>query len=340
MKPIVFGLAGPRLTAEEAAFFKACDPLGFILFQRNIEDPEQVVALIAALRATVGRADAPIFIDQEGGRAVRLKPPHWPRLPSMRAIGTLYARDAASGRRAMFLHARLTADRLYRLGIVGNYAPVLDLRIEGASDVIGDRSLGDDPSMIADLGHIACATYLANGVIPCIKHLPGHGRMEVDPHHELPTVRVPLAELEVQDFAPFRALADAPMGMTSHGIFTALDPVLPASISPTVHEKYIRGALGFDGLLFTDDLAMKALSGSIAENARLALAAGSDIALYCWGDMAVMQAIDAVVAPIGALALARWQRALSLVSAPSPHYDAAPAWAELVSLLGQEGFDH
>jgi beta-N-acetylhexosaminidase len=336
MKPIIFGLEGKELAPDEASFFARSDPFGFILFQRNIETPEQVKTLIADLRATVKRSDAPIFIDQEGGRAVRLKPPHWERLSSMRVIGDLYTVDPQKGREAMSLHARLTAHKLHALGIIGNLAPVLDLAIEGASDVIGDRSLGNDPAMITELGTIACKTYLANGVLPCIKHLPGHGRMKVDPHFDLPLIDTPLDVLRAEDFKPFIALKDIPLGMTSHGIFLALDKNLPVSISPKIHSEIIRGELGFGGLLFSDDLAMKALSPSFGENAQKALAAGTDIVLYCKGGMREMLEIDAAVGEIAQEILGKWRNALKLVREPEPAYDPAPdikRFRELESLL-------
>ncbi len=340
MKPILFGCSGPTLTQEESGFFAETNPFGFILFQRNCETPDQVRQLTRGLRQVVNRNDAPIFIDQEGGRVARLKPPHWPSLAPMRDIGELYEKNPEQGLEAMKFHARTTAKMLTDLGINGNCAPVLDLFIEGASSVIGDRAFSAKPDVIAALGRVAVDTYLENGVFPVIKHLPGHGRVKADPHLTLPTVETERALLEAQDFSPFIALKDAPIGMNSHIVFTALDPDAPVSLSPIVHQEIIRGALGFQGLLFSDDLAMKALSApggriplpsreglgegecgldeapksNLDELALRALWAGADIVLYCPGTLPEMRLIADALPAIGSTSLARWQRAQAAVS--------------------------
>jgi len=313
MKPILFGCSGPALTQEESAFFAEVNPFGFILFQRNCETPEQVRQLTQDLRKAVIRNDAPIFIDQEGGRVARFKPPHWPELAPMRDIGELYEKNPEQGIEAMKFHARATAQMLSSVGINGNCAPVLDLLIDGASSVIGDRAFSAKTDVIAALGRVAIDTYLENGVLPVIKHLPGHGRVKADPHLTLPTVDTERAVLETEDFRPFIALKDAPIGMNSHIVFKSLDPDAPVSLSPIVHQEIIRGAIGFQGLLFSDDLAMKALDGPLDAIALRALWAGADIVLYCPGTMPEMKLIAHALPLIGPASAARWQRAQTAV---------------------------
>ena len=307
-KPILLGCSGLILTDEERVFFIQNNPFGFILFARNCADPDQLRALTRALRETVGRPDAPIFIDQEGGRVARLKSPQWHDLPSLRVIGAMFENNPDEGREAMRLHAEIIAHMLRDVGINGNCAPVLDLFIEGASVAIGDRALSADPKIVAELAGIAIDAYLEGGVLPVIKHMPGHGRVKVDPHEVLPFVDTDRATLEAQDFAPFIALKNAPIAMNCHVVFRALDPDNPVSMSKKVHDEILRGAFGFEGLIFSDDLAMGALSGSPAERAQKALAAGADIVLYCTGKMPEMRAICADLPPITAAALARWEK--------------------------------
>ncbi len=296
MRPVVFGCSGPVLSDAEKDFFRAADPFGFVLFQRNCISPQQVRELARDLRLAVGRQDALVFIDEEGGRVSRLKPPHWPCLPPLRSIGETYERDKAAGLEAMAAHSQAIADRLVALGINGNFAPVLDLFFEGASSAIGDRAASRDPDAVAALARTAISTFKKNGVLPVVKHLPGHGRVAVDPHLQLPVVGTSLAELKSNDFAPFRAVADcAEAGMNCHVVFTAIDDSLPVSLSEKAHREIIRGDIGFKGLLFSDDLAMKALSGELADLALRALAAGADIALYCAGDLEEMRKIAAAV---------------------------------------------
>ncbi|MEO3431634.1 beta-N-acetylhexosaminidase [Inquilinus sp. CAU 1745] len=281
-RALILGCAGPRLGEEEAAFFRRADPLGFILFRRNCENPDQLTTLVRDLRASVGRPGAPVMIDQEGGRVQRLRPPHWPAHPPAAHFAD---RPEAEVRANAASIGRMVAAH----GISVVAAPVLDLRFEGASDVVGDRSLGRDSEIVARLGRAWIEGFRDVGVTPVIKHLPGHGRARVDSHLALPVVDAPLEELEREDFGPFRRLADAgAWGLTAHIVFTAIDPDRPATLSPTVIGDIIRGRIGFDGILLSDDLSMGALKGSMGERVAGALAAGCDIALHCNGKMAEM----------------------------------------------------
>jgi beta-N-acetylhexosaminidase len=312
---VIFGCAGPVLSEVERDFFRANDPLGFILFQRNCASPAQVRGLVAALRQAVGRADAPVLIDQEGGRVARLKPPHWPAYPAPAALAALGDERA---REAVRSGARLIADDLAALGITVDCLPVLDLPVAGADAVIGDRAYGDSADKVATLGRAACEGLLAGSVLPVIKHIPGHGRATVDTHHLLPRVETPRDVLEASDFAPFRALADMPLAMTAHIVYTAVDAVNPATLSRRVIDDVIRASIGFDGLLLTDDLSMRALGGDLGERAAGALAAGCDVVLHCNGDMAEMAQVANAVAPLTPLARARIDRAEARRTAPEP----------------------
>lgn len=281
-RALILGCAGPRLDEDEAAFFRRVDPLGFILFRRNCETPDQLTALVRDLRASIGRPDAPVMIDQEGGRVQRLRPPRWPAHPPAAHFAD---RPEAEARANAASIGRMVAAH----GISVVAAPVLDLRFEGASDVVGDRSLGRDPERVARLGRAWIEGFHDAGVTPIIKHMPGHGRARVDSHLALPVVDAPLEELEREDFAPFRRLANAgAWGLTAHIVFTAIDPDRPATLSPTVIGEIVRGRIGFGGILLSDDLSMGALSGSIGDRVAGTLAAGCDIALHCNGDMAEM----------------------------------------------------
>ncbi len=331
-KAAIFGCSGLDLTAAERRFYADQQPFGFILFQRNCDSPDQVKALVDDLRQAVGRPDAPVLIDQEGGRVARLKPPHWWAAPPGAAYGELYARDTAAGLEATRLGARLIAADLQRLGIDVDCLPVLDVPVPGAHDVIGDRAYSRDPDVVAALGRAAAEGMLAGGLLPVIKHIPGHGRAHVDTHVALPVVDAPLDELEATDFAPFRALADLPWGMTAHVVYSAIDTDNPATTSPAVIDRVIRGMIGFDGLLLSDDLNMEALSGDLAERARAALAAGCDIALHCSGVLVEMQAVAAAVGPLSDAAEARIARGRALLAPPRP-IDAGQARAKLDRLL-------
>jgi beta-N-acetylhexosaminidase len=312
---VIFGCGGPRLSDRERAFFRDVNPLGFILFQRNCETPDQVRGLLAELRAAVGRDAAPVLIDQEGGRVARLKPPYWPSYPAARTLAALGGERALE---AVRLGARLIADDLAALGITVDCLPVLDIPVAGSDAVIGDRAYGDRPGPVAALGRAACAGLLAGGVLPVLKHIPGHGRGTVDSHHALPRVEAPRKALEENDFAPFRALADMPLAMTAHIVYTAFDAERPATLSRRVIDEAIRASIGFDGLLMTDDLSMRALGGSFAGRAASALEAGCDVVLHCNGDMAEMTEVAGAVAPLTPKARARLDRAEARRGAAEP----------------------
>ncbi|BDI60435.1 beta-N-acetylhexosaminidase [Qipengyuania nanhaisediminis] len=284
MTPAIFGIAGPSLDADERAFFRDADPAGYILFGRNCESREQLRALTDELRALHGREQLLISIDQEGGRVARLRPPHWADYPAGEAFDRLYQVAPASAIEAARVSARAMALELSAMGITVDYHPPLDVRQEGAHDVIGDRALGSDPMQVAAIGRAVLDGLAAGGVAGCIKHMPGHGRSQCDTHKEMPTVTASAEELET-DLAPFRALASAPIGMTGHLKFTAWDESHPATLSQTVIRDIIRGEIGFSGLLLTDDIDMEALDGTIPERAAAAQAAGCDIVLNCWAKM-------------------------------------------------------
>ena len=323
----ILGCAGTTLTAEEVAFFRDVKPWGFILFKRNIADPNQVRALTAALRETVGRPDAPILIDQEGGRVARLQPPHWRIYPPGRAYGELVANDPLVAREITRLGARLIAHDLHSLGINVDCVPVLDVPDPQGHEIIGDRAYGDTPEQVATLGRAAAEGLLAGGVLPIIKHIPGHGRAMSDSHLELPVVKAKLAELDARDFAPFRVLSDMPMAMTAHVVYTAIDRSRPATTSKKAIKKIIRESIGFDGLLMSDDLSMKALSGDFKQRAKDSLSAGCDVVLHCNGDMAEMKAVMSGVGRLGKEARRRTQAVMGrLVKVPEP-FDVAEARA-------------
>lgn len=311
-KAMIMGLKGPDLNPEERAFFAAERPWGFILFARNVGEPQQLADLVAALRDSVGRPAAPVLIDQEGGRVQRIRPPLVPRYPSGAVIGELYRRDPETGLRAAWLMSRLHAFDLMRFGINVDCLPVLDVPIEGASNVIGDRAYSSDPRIVAKIGAAAAAGLKAGGVLPVMKHIPGHGRGMADSHHALPVVDASLEELEAHDFVPFKAMKDELMAMSSHVLYTAVDRELPASISKKVVDEVIRGRIGFKGLLMSDDVSMNALSGTIAERAAAMGRAGTDIVLYCHG---VMEEMAGVAANVGPLTGAALERALAVEAA-------------------------
>jgi beta-N-acetylhexosaminidase len=327
----ILGCSGLVLTDQERRLFAANNPLGFILFARNVDTPDQVRALVSELRAIVGRA-APVLIDQEGGRVQRLKPPHWRKAPPGAPFAALAARDRAEAVRALRLNFRLIGRELADLGIDVDCAPVLDVPIAGAHDVIGDRAYGLEPGQVAELGRAVCDGLLDEGVLPVIKHIPGHGRAMVDSHLSLPVVDATRELLEAQDFPPFRALRDAPWAMTAHVVYTALDDRAPATTSAKVIGEIIRGRIGFDGVLVSDDLSMKALGGSFEERTRAALDAGCDVVLHCNGDMAEMQAVCAAVRPLTEIARERLAKAEAMKRRPAP-LDIAVATAEVERLL-------
>ena len=313
MIPAIFGLSGLELTADERAFFRDCDPAGYILFGRNIENREQLRRLTDELRSLDGRDNLPILIDQEGGRVARMKSPEWPAFPSGAAFDALYERAPASAIEAARLNAMALASMLSEVGITVDCQPLLDVRQPGASDVIGDRALGSEPMRVAALGRAILNGLQDGGVIGIVKHIPGHGRALLDSHKELPVVTAPDRDLQ-SDLAPFAALRDAAMAMTCHVIFTAWDPDLPATLSPVVIDSVIRQRIGFHGLLMSDDLDMEALSGDVPSRAVAAIAAGCDLALNCWAKMDDMAGIANRLDPISTISRARLEGAMDRIA--------------------------
>jgi beta-N-acetylhexosaminidase len=290
MKPVIFGLAGLTLTDDERALFRASEPAGYILFKRNIEDRAQVRALTDEIRALHGRDDVAILIDQEGGRVTRMKPPIWPEFPAGAAFDALYDVSAMTAIEAARSNAEAIALTLSEVGITVDCLPLLDVRVPETHAAIGDRAMGSDPMRVAALGRAVLDGLKAGGVVGVVKHMPGQGRAIVDSHHALPTVSASKGELE-QDFSPFRSLNWAPMGMTSHVVYEAYDRDLPSTMSSVIIDQVIRGEIGFDGLLMSDDLDMKALSGDVPSRAVDCVAAGCDLALNCWGQFDEMVTI-------------------------------------------------
>lgn len=332
MAPSAFiaGCTGPSLTPDERAFFRKALPWGFILFKRNIVDRAQVSALVGDLRACVGWR-APVLIDQEGGRVQRMGPPVWEKYPAARHFLTI--NDPLLRREAVRLNARLMAHDLAEVGIDVDCLPVLDVPVAGAHDVIGDRAHAHEPDEVAVLGRAAAEGMLAGGVLPVIKHVPGHGRAMADSHHDLPVVDASRDDLAGRDFRPFRHLADMPLAMTAHVVYTALDAKRPATQSRKVVQGIIRGEIGFDGLLMTDDLSMKALKGGFAARATAAIRAGCDLVLHCNGTMPEMEEVAAVVPPMTGQRGRRAKAALArLAHAPEP-LDVAATRARLAVLL-------
>lgn len=334
---VVFGCAGLAATPAERAFFAASQPLGFILFARNCEHPDQVAALVDDLRGCIGDPFAPILIDQEGGRVQRLKPPHWRQAPPARLFGDLWRQNRTAGREAADLNARLIGADLAALGITVNCAPVLDVAVPETHQAVGDRAYGTDADLVTELGRAVCQGLEAAGVTPVIKHLPGLGRASVDSHAELPTIVTDRGELARIDYAPFRALTDWPWGLVGHMIFSAVD-TRAASVSPVIIADIIRGAIGFDGVLASDDINMRALGGSVADRTRHLLAAGCDLVLHCNGDLAEMEQVAAAAAPLTAAARMRLLKAeRRRLTARQATLDRDAALARLTQLLGQSG---
>lgn len=326
MLPVIFGLSGADLSDAETRFFREADPLGFILFARNCVDKTQVHRLTDALRAAVGRADAPILIDQEGGRVARLKPPVWPAYPPMRVFGDLARRDLERARQAVRLNCALIGADLHELGISHDCAPLLDVPVEGAHQMIGDRAFGPDPDIVAALGRAACEGFLAAQVMPIVKHLPGYGRARVDSHKALPVIEDDLATLAASDFRPFEALADSAWGMSAHALYSAIDAEQAATVSPRIVGEVVRARIGFHGILVTDDIVMEALQGTPTERALASLRAGCDLVLHCNGVLAHMQAIAGALPPASDTLLARLAAAEDARTRHAPlHADVA--WA-------------
>ncbi|WP_407189703.1 beta-N-acetylhexosaminidase [Bradyrhizobium centrosematis] len=333
-RAFITGVSGTELTAVEREFIRDQRPWGFILFKRNVATPAQVAALVAELRTVAGVADAPVLIDQEGGRVQRLGPPHWPVYPPGAVFSTLYDTDSALGLAAARLSARLIAADLADLGITVDCLPLADVPVPGADAVIGNRAYGTEPAKVAAIARAVTEGLEQGGVLPVLKHIPGHGRATADTHFKLPTVDTPRDELERTDFAAFKPLSDLPMAMTAHVVFSAVDPAHPATTSATMIADVIRGAIGFQGLLMSDDVSMNALSGNIAERTRAIFAAGCDVALHCNGNIDEMRAVAGQTPELSGRALERANAALAARRAPQP-LDRAAARAELDALIAR-----
>ena len=329
----IYGCAGLTLLDAERDFFRETRPWGFILFARNIENPDQVRNLIADLRSTVTDSAAPILIDQEGGRVARLMPPIWRPRPAAARFGRLYAEDRERAREATYLNARLIADDLASLGINVDCLPVLDVPAPGGHDIIGDRAFGGDPALVIDLGRAQIQGLIEGGVLPVMKHIPGHGRAGADSHLSLPRVGASVRDLSASDFVTFRSLDTCPIAMTAHVVYDSIDPQRPATTSPKVIRDVIRGEIGFDGLLMSDDLSMKALDGPLSVRAKQSLFAGCDLVLHCNGDMNEMKEVASEVKELKGQALKRSEQALAHLSVPGG-FDPAAGEARLAALLG------
>ena len=332
MKPVIFGLSGPTLTPDETAFFAEAEPAGYILFKRNIETRAQVRALTDSLRALSGRADVPILIDQEGGRVARMGPPEWPAFPAGPAFDALYEIAPMSAIEAARANAEAIALILAEVGINVDCLPLLDVAQPDTTEAVATRTLGSEPLRVAAMGRAILDGLRRGGVVGVVKHMPGHGRAKVDTHYHLPTVTASEAELEV-DLQPFASLKNAPMGMTSHIVFEVWDKERPATLSPVVIEEIIRQRIGFDGLLMTDDIDMKALSGSAGDKAAGAIAAGCDLVLDCWGRMDEMRAIADRLDEMSELSRARLERAMATIADGHAGGDLAALIAKRDQLL-------
>jgi beta-N-acetylhexosaminidase len=335
-RAFITGVAGTELNAAEREFIRSQRPWGFILFKRNVETPAQVATLIKELRQELGQPEAPVLIDQEGGRVQRLAPPHWPVYPAGAVFGKLYDIDPALGITAARLSARLIAADLDDLGVTVDCLPLADIPVAGANAVIGDRAYGAEPGKVAAIARAVTEGLEQGGILPILKHIPGHGRATADTHLNLPVVDTPRAELERTDFAPFKSLADLPMAMTAHVVFSALDPAQPATTSATIIEQVIRGVIGFEGLLMSDDLSMNALAGSIAERTRAVFAAGCDMVLHCNGKLDEMRDVARETPELSGKPLQRAGRALASRKAAQA-FDRLKARTELDMLIGRAG---
>ena len=332
MQAAIYGPEGLELTRDERRFFKDADPAGFILFRRNCETPDQLQRLTDSLRDLTGRADLPILIDQEGGRVARMRPPVWPAFPAAERFANLYQAAPSSAIEAVRSNARALALMLRSCGINVDALPLLDVRQEGATDIIGDRALGNEPMQVAALGRAVLDVLGSAGVVGIIKHMPGHGRALVDSHKELPVVTATADELET-DLEPFERLASAPMGMTAHVVYTAWDPDRPASLSPVVIGEIIRGRIGFDGFLMSDDIGMEALAGDFGSRAAGVVAAGCDAALHCSGKMEEMVAVADAAPPLSPEGEGRLARAMAATMLDDDGPNMAEALAKRDQLL-------
>lgn len=329
---VIFDCEGPTLTADEKAFFKDVNPYGYILFARHCTSPDNIRRLIGDLKSLSGRDRLPILIDQEGGRVARLKPPQWPKFPPASVFANMALDDREKAHRACYLNARLIAHELFELGITVNCAPLADLPVEGAHDIISDRAFGTDPDRVIFLARAMAMGLMDGGVVPVLKHIPGHGRATVDSHDEVPVVTTPLDTLRKTDFVPFKALSNLPMAMTAHVLYTAIDDQNMATLSEkTVN--LIRTELNFGGLLLSDALDMKSMSSlTLAERARKTLAAGCDIALHCNSSFREKQELAKGIAPLEGKALERGEKAMAAVKPPKT-YDPKDMRRELDGLL-------
>jgi beta-N-acetylhexosaminidase len=336
MKAFITGVSGTGLAAEEREFIASERPWGFILFKRNVATPAQVALLVRELRDAAGEPGAPVLVDQEGGRVQRLGPPNWPVYPAGAVFGALYDVDSALGLSAARLSARLIAADLADLGITVDCLPLADVPVAGADAVIGNRAYGTEPGKVAAIARAVTDGLEQGGILPVLKHIPGHGRATADTHFKLPVVDTSRKELERSDFAAFQPLADLPMAMTAHVVFSAFDPAQPATTSATMVEEVIRGVIGFQGLLMSDDVSMNALAGSLAARTRAIFAAGNDIVLHCNGKLDEMRDVARETPELSGNALERARKALASRKAPKP-FDRVAARAELDALIDRAG---
>ncbi|MCW4114884.1 beta-N-acetylhexosaminidase [Aurantimonas sp. MSK8Z-1] len=332
-KAFIAGCFGHRLTAEERDFFAAERPWGFILFGRNIGSAQQVADLVAELKEAGGRPTTPVFVDQEGGRVQRLRPPLAPNYPPAADLGRLHETDAPAAQRAAWLQGRLIAHDLAGYGFNADCLPCLDVPAPGAHSVIGSRAYSPDPAIAATLGRAAADGLRAGGLLPVMKHIPGHGRGNADSHLEMPVVEASFGELEASDFRPFVELRSLPAAMTAHLLYRAIDPERPATLSPVVIDTVIRGAIGFEGLLMSDDMSMKALRGDIGDLSRAALQAGCDLALHCNGDMDEMKKVAHAAPPLAGAALRRAEAAEQIIADGGEPADEPALRAEFHALI-------
>jgi beta-N-acetylhexosaminidase len=335
-RAFIAGIAGTVLTDRERAFFRESEPWGLIVFKRNITTPDQVQRLTNSFRDAVGRADAPVLVDQEGGRVQRLGSPHWPSYPAGADYGRLYDRDPQEGLAAARLGARLIATDLAAVGIDVDCWPLADVPVDGADAVIGARAFGTDPDKVAAIAGAVAEGLREGGVLPVVKHIPGHGRALADSHHELPVVDADRKSLEATDFRAFKALAGLPLAMTAHVVFTAIDPVTPATTSVTIVREVIRGLIGFDGVLMTDDISMEALTGTIRTRSRASLAAGCDVVLHCNGRFDEMCEVAEAVPLLEGAAARRATGALAW-HRPAPEIDVDEARRRFAAMMASVG---
>src|SRR6266567_5428491 len=335
-RAFITGVSATELSAAERAFIRDERPWGFILFKRNIETPAQAASLVQELRSSINSPDAPVLIDQEGGRVQRLAPPHWPVYPPGAVFGALYGIDPELGFQAARLSSRLIAADLIDLGITVDCLPLADVPVEGSDAVIGNRAYGTEPGKVAAIARAVTDGLEQGGILPVLKHIPGHGRATADTHFRLPEVAAPKTELERTDFAAFRPLADLPMAMTAHVVFSALDPAHPATTSATIVKQVIRSVIGFQGLLMSDDVSMNALAGSVAERTRAIFTAGCDLVLHCNGKLDEMREVAAETPELSGKPLERARRALAARKAPLA-FDRVAARGELDGLVERAG---